>query len=118
MPSRAKKGKSESTLAYATLSCLSDGWKNSFHVPSAIRSQPKLRSTAVGIDRVMKNSNPKRLFKDSWRPEDKALESAEEEALEKKYPEEIARDRAKQDRQDKQSPPVEKPPPEPFKDLD
>ena len=63
----------------------------------------------------MKNSNPKRLFKDSWRPEDKALESAEEEALEKKYPEEIARDRAKQD---KQSPPIEKPPPEPFKDLD
>jgi hypothetical protein len=36
----------------------------------------------------------KRLFKDSWRPEDKALESAEEEALERDYAEEIARDRA------------------------
>jgi hypothetical protein len=31
------------------------------------------------------------LFKDSWRPEDKALESAEEEALERDYGDEIAR---------------------------
>ena len=115
MPSRAKKDKSEFTHRICGTLLSSDGWKNSFHVPTPIRSQPKLRSTAVGIDRVMKNSNPKRLFKDSWRPEDKALESAEEEALEKKYPEEIARDRATQD---KQSPPIEKPPPEPFEDLD
>jgi hypothetical protein len=33
------------------------------------------------------------LFKDSWRPEDKALESAEEEALERDYGDEIARAR-------------------------
>jgi hypothetical protein len=43
----------------------------------------------------MRNARPKRLFKDSWRPEEKALESAEEEVLEKEYPEEIARARAK-----------------------
>jgi hypothetical protein len=44
----------------------------------------------------MKTKRPaaKRLFKDSWRPEDKALESAEEEALERDYADEIARDRA------------------------
>jgi hypothetical protein len=41
-----------------------------------------------------KRPRPKRLFKDSWRPEDKALESAEEEALERDYGDEIARDRA------------------------
>jgi hypothetical protein len=37
-----------------------------------------------------KRRRPKRLFKDSWRPEDKALESAEEEALERDYGEKIA----------------------------
>lgn len=42
----------------------------------------------------MKDHPPKRLFLDSWRPEDKALESAEEEQLEQQYPEEIARQRA------------------------
>jgi hypothetical protein len=41
-----------------------------------------------------KRQHPKRLFKDSWRPEDKALESAEEEALERDYGDEIAQDRA------------------------
>ena len=39
-------------------------------------------------------SHPKRVFQDSWRPEDKAQESAEEEVLEQEYPEEIARERA------------------------
>jgi hypothetical protein len=42
----------------------------------------------------MRNPHPKRLFKDSWRPEDKALESAEEQVLERQSPEEIAKDRA------------------------
>jgi hypothetical protein len=42
-----------------------------------------------------KRRRPKRLFKDSWRPEDKALESAEEEALERDYGEEVANDRAR-----------------------
>jgi hypothetical protein len=40
-----------------------------------------------------KQRHPTRLFKDSWRPEDKALESAEEEALERDYGDEIARAR-------------------------
>ena len=39
-----------------------------------------------------------RLFKDSWRPEDKALESAEEEGLEGNYADEIAKDRAERHR--------------------
>ena len=105
-------------LAHTAHCCLQNGSKNSFYVPTPVRRKAKLRSTTVGTYRVMKNSDPKRLFKDSWRPEDKALESAEEEVLEKKYPEEIANDRAKRH---KQSPPIqgfEKPPPEPFKDLD
>jgi hypothetical protein len=58
-----------------------------------------------------KRPHPKRLFKDSWRPEDKALESAEEEALERDYGDEIARDRAQRH---EQSPPIkgfEKAPP-------
>lgn len=38
--------------------------------------------------------HPKRIFQDSWRPEDKALESAEEEFLEQEYPDEIAKERA------------------------
>jgi hypothetical protein len=42
----------------------------------------------------MKDPLPQRVFQDSWRPEDKALESAEEEQLEMDYPEEIARQRA------------------------
>jgi hypothetical protein len=42
----------------------------------------------------MKDSRPNRYFQDSWRPEDKALESAEEEQLEAEYPVEIARQRA------------------------
>jgi hypothetical protein len=46
-----------------------------------------------------KRPRPKRLFKDSWRPEDKALESAEEEALERDYGDEIARDRAQRHKQ-------------------
>ena len=46
-----------------------------------------------------KRLHPKRLFKDSWRPEDKALESAEEEALERDYGDEIARDRAQRHKQ-------------------
>ena len=46
-----------------------------------------------------KRPYPERLFKDSWRPEDKALESAEEEALERDYGDEIARDRAQRHRQ-------------------
>ncbi len=37
---------------------------------------------------------PEQHFRDSWRPEDKALESAEEEALEKKFPDEIEERRA------------------------
>lgn len=46
-----------------------------------------------------KRPGPKRLFKDSWRPEDKALESAEEEVLERDYGDEIARDRAQRHQQ-------------------
>ena len=46
-----------------------------------------------------RHSRPKRLFKDSWRPEDKALESAEEEALEREYGDEIATDRAQRHKQ-------------------
>ena len=46
------------------------------------------------VEVMKKRPPPKRLFKDSWRPEDKALESAEEEALERDYGDEIARDRA------------------------
>ena len=42
----------------------------------------------------MKDSHPQRVFKDSWRPEDKALESAEEEVLERQDPEKIAQERA------------------------
>lgn len=42
----------------------------------------------------MKDHEPRRFFQDSWRPEDKALESAEEEQLEAEYPVEIARQRA------------------------
>jgi len=38
--------------------------------------------------------HPKRIFQDSWRPEDKAQESAEEEVLEHEFPEEIAKERA------------------------
>ena len=45
-----------------------------------------------------KQRHPRRLFKDSWRPEDKALESAEEEALERDYGDEIARARAERHR--------------------
>jgi hypothetical protein len=63
-----------------------------------------------------KRPHPKRLFKDSWRPEDKALESAEEEALERDYGEEIARDRARRHKQtpaiagfDKAPPPASEP---------
>ena len=41
----------------------------------------------------MKDSHPQRVFKDSWRPEDKALESAEEEVLERQDPEKIAQER-------------------------
>jgi hypothetical protein len=41
-----------------------------------------------------RRTRPRRLFKDSWRPEDKALESAEEEALERDYGDDIARSRA------------------------
>lgn len=37
---------------------------------------------------------PHRYFQDSWRPEDKALESAEEDQLEQTYPVEIAKQRA------------------------
>jgi hypothetical protein len=42
----------------------------------------------------MKDSHPQRLFKDSWRSEDKALESAEEQVLERQDPEKIAQERA------------------------
>jgi hypothetical protein len=52
----------------------------------------------------------RRFFKDSWRPEDKALESAEEEALEPEHRDEIARERAERH---KHTPPLagfEKPP--------
>lgn len=42
----------------------------------------------------MKKETPPRMFRDSWRPEDKALESAEEEALRPQFPDEIARQRA------------------------
>jgi hypothetical protein len=45
-----------------------------------------------------KHTHPRRLFKDSWRPEDKALESAEEEALERDYGDEIAHERAERHR--------------------
>jgi hypothetical protein len=45
-----------------------------------------------------KHTHPRRLFKDSWRPEDKALESAEEEALERDYGDEIAQERAERHR--------------------
>jgi hypothetical protein len=56
---------------------------------------------------------PSRFFQDSWRPEDKAMESAEEEQLETEYPEEIARQRAGRH---KGTPPLrgfEKPPAKP-----
>ena len=49
------------------------------------------RSESIFKAMKTKRRRPKRLFKDSWRPEDKALESAEEEALERDYGEEIAR---------------------------
>jgi hypothetical protein len=52
------------------------------------------RSESIFKAMKTKRRRPKRLFKDSWRPEDKALESAEEEALERDYGEEIANDRA------------------------
>lgn len=42
----------------------------------------------------MKSHPPRRIFQDSWRPEDKALESAEEEQLAQEFPDEIARQRA------------------------
>lgn len=42
----------------------------------------------------MNEKQPRRIFQDSWRPEDKALESAEEEQLEHEFPEEIAKQRA------------------------
>jgi hypothetical protein len=70
-----------------------------------------------------KRPHPKRLFKDSWRPEDKALESAEEEALERDYGEEIARDRARRHKQtpaivgfDKAPPPASEPSDPPPRD--
>lgn len=52
----------------------------------------------------------RRFFKDSWRPEDKALESAEEEGLVPEHRDEIARERAERH---KHTPPLagfEKPP--------
>jgi hypothetical protein len=58
-----------------------------------------------------KRPRPKRLFKDSWRPEDKALESAEEEALERDYGDEIARDRAQRHKQTPAIGGLEKAPP-------
>jgi hypothetical protein len=61
-----------------------------------------------------KRPRPRRLFKDSWRPEDKALESAEEEALERDYGDEIARDRAQRHEQSPAIKGFEKaPPPDP-----
>ncbi|MDX2080708.1 MAG: hypothetical protein SFU53_07975 [Terrimicrobiaceae bacterium] len=41
----------------------------------------------------MKPDEPEQFFRDSWRPEDKAMESAEEAALEREFPEEIQRRR-------------------------
>lgn len=43
--------------------------------------------------------SPERLFKDSWRPEDKAMESAEEEVLERKFPGQIQAQRAERHKQ-------------------
>ncbi|HEY5792619.1 MAG TPA: hypothetical protein VIS74_04930 [Chthoniobacterales bacterium] len=43
---------------------------------------------------MKKSAEPKRYFQDSWRPEDKAMESAEERQLEVDYPMQIARQRA------------------------
>jgi len=63
----------------------------------------------------MKNEHPRRFFQDSWRPEDKALESAEEEQLESEFPDEIARQRAERH---KDTPPLrgfERSPQEPGK---
>lgn len=60
-----------------------------------------------------------RLFKDSWRPEDKALESAEEEGLEGNYADEIAKDRAERHRNTPAIRGFEKPeprPPDPLTD--
>jgi hypothetical protein len=54
--------------------------------------------------------HPKRLFKDSWRPEDKALESAEEEALEQTDGDEVARDRAERHKHTPAIAGFEKPP--------
>lgn len=42
----------------------------------------------------MNPKKPRQYFRDSWRPEDKAMESAEEEQLEPDYPDEIAKQRA------------------------
>jgi hypothetical protein len=64
----------------------------------------------------MRKQRPKRFFKDSWRPEDKALESAEEEVLEKEYPEEIARARARRHQKTPSMRGFERPPSEPAED--
>lgn len=56
--------------------------------------------------------HPRRLLKDSWRPEDKALESAEEKALERDYGDDIARSRAERHRHPPARAVVERPRPE------
>lgn len=54
-----------------------------------------------------------REFQDSWRPEDKALESAEEEALQAGHPDEIARSRAERHKHTPALRGFEKPPAKP-----
>ena len=68
-------------------------------VPQRVASMRGGRCETMSEAMKTKRLRSERLFKDSWRPEDKALESAEEEALERVYGDEIARDRAQRQRQ-------------------